>query len=115
MFALGGKRSDFSDGSFQRQEMLVADVMAEKARHGAETTRMLVWSVSRSVQRHFIAVEPNTCPGLSQTCAQIFFAGHEIKGASMSVIGEHKVHQRVFRSFLPGLGNLIDCFPFELL
>src|SRR6266568_2434302 len=64
MLALGGQGSDFADGGFEREQMRVADIMAEEARHGAEGARMRVRLVSGAVEGHGIGVEADAGPGL---------------------------------------------------
>ena len=56
MFALRGKRGDFSNGSFQRQEMSVANIVPEKTWYGAHGARMLMRFVGGTVQGHFTSV-----------------------------------------------------------
>jgi len=115
MFALGGKRSDLANRRFERQEMSVADVMAEETRHGAHGARMRVRFEHGAVKGHFASVEANAGPRLAEAGAEVFFAGHEINRAGLRVVREDEIHERVFRGLLPGFCNVIESFPGELL
>src|SRR5215472_2744422 len=115
MLALSRKRSDFANGCFEWHEMLVADVVAEKARHGAHGARVSVSFVDRAVKGHFAGIEADARPRLAEARAEVFFAGHEIDRSGLRAVSENEIHERVFRRFLPGFGDVVDRFPFKLL
>ena len=71
--------------------------------------------VGGTVEGHFIGIQADARPWLAQACPQVLFAGHEINSSGLRRVGKNEVHQRVFRRFLPGFGDIVDCFPFELL
>jgi len=100
VLALGWQRGDFANRRFERQEMFVADVMAEKARHGAHGPWMTVRFISWAVERHFAGIEADAGPRLAQAGVDVFFAGHEIDGAGLCFVRQDKIHQRVFGRFL---------------
>src|SRR5712691_9999006 len=115
MFALGRKRSDLANRRFERQEMSVADVVAEETRHGAHGARMRVRFVRGAVEGHFAGVEANAGPRLAEARAEVFFAGHEINRAGSRVVREDEIHERVFRRLLPDVWAVIESFSGELL
>src|SRR5882724_5405396 len=95
--------------------MLVADVVAEESRHGTHGAWMVVRFVEWAIKGYFTGVETDACPGLAETGALIFFAGHEIDCAGLCFVRQDEIHQRVFWRFLPRSCNFIERFPGEVL
>lgn len=50
MLALSGEESDLADGGFDRKETLIANIGAEKKRHGAKPAGMEVPKIERSIE-----------------------------------------------------------------
>ena len=94
--------------------MFVADVVAEKARHGAHGPWMTVRFISWAIERHFAGIQADAGPRLAQAGVDVFFAGHEIDRAGLGFVRQDKIHQRVFGRFLPRFGNLIESFSGKL-
>ena len=91
-FPLGWERSDLANRGFEGQQVLVADVTAEEARHGAHCARMGVWFVDGSVERHFASIEADAGPRLAEADAEVFFTGHEIDRAGLRFVGKDEIH-----------------------
>src|SRR5260370_32647539 len=95
--------------------MFVADIMAEESRHRTHSAGMGVRFVEGTIERHFTGIEADAGPGLTESSAQVFFAGHEIYGASLRFIRLDEIHQCVFRRFLPRLRDVIESFSGKVL
>src|ERR1700676_1978405 len=97
MLALSGERSDLANCGFEGQQMFMADETAGESRMGTHGPRMGGRFIEGTVERHFTGVEADAGPGLAEAGAEVFFAGHEIDRAGLSVVREDEIHQRVFR------------------
>src|SRR5882724_5118092 len=114
MLALRGHRRNFADGLLQRHELLVAHILAKKARHRAERARMRMLFVQRTVKRSRSGIEPDGSPGLLQAGDQILLAGHEVQRAGLAFVRDDKVHQRVELRFALRFRNVGDGFTVKL-
>jgi len=91
--------------------MLVANVVAEKARHGTHGPRMAMRFIGRAIERHFSRIEADAGPRLAQAGVDIFFAGHEIDRAGLRFVRQDKSISVSSGDFFHALATSSRVFP----
>src|SRR5436853_5600208 len=106
MFALGWQRCNLANRLFQRNEVKLTNVMAEKTRHAAKGTCVGMGLEERTIEGHLVGIEADARPRLFQAVLQVFFAGDEVERASLAFVRQDEVDERVEGIFFLLGGNL---------
>src|SRR5437660_11639823 len=108
MFALGRQGRNLANRLFQRNEVKLTNVMAEKTGHAAKGTWVGMGLEERTIEGHLVGIEADARPRLFQAVLQVFFAGDEVERTSLAFVGQDEVDERVEGIFLllsSDLGN----------
>src|SRR5947209_20076541 len=92
-FPLRGQRSYLSDRLFQRQQVLIAHIVAEKARHGAESPCAPMRLEQRPIERQFAGVETDNRTGFAPSIAEVLRVRNEVERSGLSHVLGHQIEK----------------------
>src|SRR5437763_14962494 len=110
---LRGQAAHLVDGLFERDDALLADVLAEDARKRAEIARMRHADPQRTADRERRSVRSNRYPRLLERELQIGFVDDEPDAAHAAAAGNQHLEHEVVRILSHLLGGIVDAPPFE--
>ena len=101
----GGQARESANALLQREHLLVAHVLAQKARKGAVRSRVGVALEKRAFGGHGGRIGAHTHPRLAQLRGDVVLVDDEVDGAHPRAVLHHQIHGRFFGRRAAQLGH----------